>query len=294
MAGYTMAKVVPTPPGIGHEALESVARERPPGFLLMLEETGFETLLKSAARDGVPGLSLVRLKALLRMLPIDYGARRKPTSVYECARWVISHALGVAYTDEPTLGPILAKRGCKPPPRFAASLTAEDVVHTEGVLNSEDVSDIRKSAAEQQSRQNKGAGKSDSKSSSSKAVSKSSSSGLASGPARPRLLALNGGEEVDLIWARQFLPPGVRGCTLSKDNSFHYRFIGSYPNAEPPRSSAKSWNAKITQWASCVYCLQWVWACHTRKEDVPCPYDFLSWVQEPDAPEVGAAAAEAP
>ena len=275
-----MAQVKVMPPSVGGAIWADRKLNRPKGIIFAVGSHGVETLLKGACRQGLPLLTLTRMKDLIRLLGIDLRGRRRPTTVYECARTLIAFGLGVDYADQTTLKPILDKRGCKPPPRFAVTLTEADSDLTEGVLNTEDVGDIRKTLAEVASRASEA--RSGQKVAAPKAKAASTRSGgsaaSSSAPARPRLLELLGGEEVDVAWARGLLPPGVTGCTLSKDSSFHYRFVGAYPRDTAPRIATEAWNSSVSEWQACVHCLAWIWKSHCEKTGAPCPYEFQHWV----------------
>ena len=271
--GYIQA----LPPAVGNERF--VGGERPEGILLVDSAVGLDTLIKAAAREAFSELTVARMKDLAAFQEMDFGGRRRPTTAYEWARLLVSKALDVEYGNNEVLNPILEKRGMKTPQRFSTSLGSADTELTTGVLNEEDVGDLRHTVAEIKAKelQEKGKKKEAAKAKPKAAAKKAAKAAAGLAPARPRILSLLAGDEVDVVWARQFLPGPVVGCSLGKDSTFHYRFIGQYPNEFPPRMSTKAWNASISEWKACIYCLRWIWTCHTLATGEPCPFDFDAW-----------------
>ena len=273
--GWWVRDITAHPPAMLHEPFAANGFIRPAGIVFTPSLVA-SNLLRHAAREAFPNMNLSRLKQLLNLIPdIGFGARRRPTTELDTVQWLAAHILEVDLNNSDILDPILAKRKCKSGRRFATSFSAADVDLADGILNTEDTTAIRKTIsvesahceAEKAAR---------GKAKAARVAKAGGAAGSGAGPSRPRLMELQGGADVDLAFARGYMPV-LKGATLVKDTTYHMRFISHYPTVAPPRMCSKAWNAKITQWAAVCHCLLWVSTEHTQATDERCPYDFAAW-----------------
>ena len=108
----------------------------------------------------------------------------------------------------------------KIPQKLSTSLGTADTELATGVLNEEDVGDLRQTVAEikvkelAKNTKIKEAAKAKPKPASKRAARAAAAPTLA----RPRVLSLIAGDEVDVVWARQLLPGHVVGCSLGNNS----------------------------------------------------------------------------
>lgn len=83
----------------------------------------------------------------------------------------------------------------------------------------------------------------------------------------------SGDEDVDLAFARGFLPPR-RGVTLAKDVRRFSRWSATYPRPCPPTHTTKSWGPKtgLTVAEALRVVIRQVWAWHLAETGEACPF----------------------
>jgi len=279
LASWRVCEIEPLPPGSRSKMFKEKGATVPEGILLLPGR--YLTLLVFAAHRAFSNLTLSRVRDLSRIEKIQYKGPNRPTTDYEFRRHLVAHALKLEYNDE-SVAAVLEKYNYKArASRFATTLSAEAAVLSEGVLNNEDVQEIREEVAKNSIAAEAKAKPKAAKAAKGTAVAAGAAAGSGSSREalavvrKPRLACDPAGAVVDVEWARAFLPkPTNTKCVLKKDGSFHFRFVVEYPAPNPPRSTSKSWNESISEWDSCKFCLHWAWKRHEELTGEPCPWDF--------------------
>lgn len=100
------------------------------------------------------------------------------------------------------------------------------------------------------------------------------SASSSSGPSSRETISLRGSKTP--AWARDYLPPGVPGCCITKDTVRHMRWQTTYPTAAPPSHWSKSWGASCSDEQALAFVLRAVWQAHQEATGQACPFDFGS------------------
>ena len=211
----------------------------------------------------------VRLKDLFKFLKVDVGARRKPQSEYEFARWCISHLVDCAFTDDETLQPYLDKRNMKVPLKYIGCLTTDAVEFTEGVLEADEQKAVRTVVERKKHEATKRA-----------AAKVKGKKGTAAASSREPIRKLDKrrledrwkGGSIELDIAKLYLP-SFKGITLVKDSTFHCRWKGYFPREQRPRISTKAWSLAVTQWSALLHVLRFLWKCYLEVH----PHEHCLW-----------------
>ena len=80
-------------------------------------------------------------------------------------------------------------------------------------------------------------------------------------------------DNLSLESAKQHLPEMV-GCSLTKDEVLHNRWVVKYPKKAPPWSTSCAFLKAGGEAQALKVVLAWVWELHTFATGEPCPWDL--------------------
>ena len=92
----------------------------------------------------------------------------------------------------------------------------------------------------------------------------------------PRFLKVKWQDDYSQAEASEYIPRGVPGCRITKDEACHQTWQVFYPTDSSPFSRCRVWNRKRSSKQALFECLEWVWQVH----NTPCPYDLQSILAE--------------
>eukprot|EP00971_Amphidinium_carterae_P333889 6468887-Amphidinium_carterae.1 len=210
------------------------------------------TLLRYAAMQGFPQLSLPHLRSLLEVLDVPLPNGR-PTLLQDVLELLVLHlhpGMGKEAVDKILASRVRSKPAyCEAllPSNASVLMTGLDVHETAELLR--EVEDIQKKQASRAKQSN---------------TSKK----------RRKAVPLKKEYGITTEELREFLPQHIAGCSIMVEENWHHRVRGFYPRQVPPYSMSLSFGDIRSTKVAALGVLKWIWEQHTANTGAECPWTF--------------------
>lgn len=240
----------------------------PAGLVAIVDTSAESTLVKFAAKRGVRGLSVSRLKDPIGELSIGCD-RVSALNELQAMTVLLGHLFDGITKEE--VQAILQQRWQKRQVPYRSEINSETLAELRAELPDEDVAEAENDLKAHAKVAAPTAAPSSAKRSAAKASAAQTQGGRGGRkvPAKPKKPDIHA-EEVGAESARAYLP-AVKGCGIHKE-VFHQRWKVQYPRNRPPFSSSQVFVVGMRK--SLLHCLRWAWDAHLESTGEPCPWDL--------------------